>query len=622
MRNLSELALATAAAVTVAPTIFAIPSLSAVTSPPSPPGRPRPHSRRRRLRHHRCRCHRPAIIAVTPLPSQPHPHPRPPEATLLGIGCDGRSRTPARRRLPPALSTPPPPVQSAPLRGTISGRSSGQINRRSGDAAAAPPSQSQSVSRQPQEQPLPTPLLKAVPAAAAAVVAMAYDDVLTHLGDFGRYQRRIYLLLCLPAVTCALHKMSGVFLQGRVEHRCRLPSDGANATFALPDEVLNASLPWDEAAGRWSSCLRRDDADPAGRAAVPCRSWVYDPHRTTAVSEWDLVCEHDWLRPTADACVMTGVLVGALLFGALSDRFGRRPVFFGSLVLQVAVGLLAALAPYYVLFLVLRFVIGMTTSGVFLVAYVLAMEMVGPSKRLVAGVSCQLFFTAGYMLSAVFAKYITDWRLLQAAMTAPGLLFLLYWWFANNLTYYGLSWNTANLGGDIYLNFLISGAVEIPAYIFLLLTLNRWGRKAILCGSMIVGAVILLITTLVPQDMTWLTVTLVMVGKLAITASYGTVYVFTTEQFPTVIRNAALGTSSMCARVGGIIAPYINLLGGVWPAMPTLVFGGMTLTAGLMALLLPETLNRTLPDTIADGESFGMKKIDPENADDLPVKKV
>ncbi|KAK7864613.1 hypothetical protein R5R35_003201 [Gryllus longicercus] len=541
---------------------------------------------------------------------------------------------------------------------------------------------------------------------------MAYDDVLTHLGDFGRYQRRIYLLLCLPAVTCALHKMSGVFLQGRVDHRCRLPADGANATFALPDEVLNASLPWDEAAGRWSSCLRRDAADPAGRPAVPCRSWVYDPHRTTAVSEWDLVCEHDWLRPTADACVMTGVLVGALLFGALSDRFGRRPVFFGSLVLQVAVGLLAALAPYYVLFLVLRFVIGMTTSGVFLVAYVLAMEMVGPSKRLVAGVSCQLFFTAGYMLSAVFAKYITDWRLLQAAMTAPGLLFLLYWWFvpesarwlltkgrveearavlrraarvngvalpsdalaallppappaspappaadkqgaapakprdaslldimrypnlrrrslniffnwfANNLTYYGLSWNTANLGGDIYLNFLISGAVEIPAYIFLLLTLNRWGRKAILCGSMIVGAVILLITTLVPQDMTWLTVTLVMVGKLAITASYGTVYVFTTEQFPTVIRNAALGTSSMCARVGGIIAPYINLLGGVWPAMPTLVFGGMTLTAGLMALLLPETLNRTLPDTIADGESFGMKKIDPENADDLPVKKV
>lgn len=57
----------------------------------------------------------------------------------------------------------------------------------------------------------------------------------------------------------------------------------------------------------------------------------------------------------------------------------------------------------------------------------------------------------------------------------------------------------------------------------------------------------------------WVTVASAMFGKLAITASYGTIYIFSTEQFPTVIRNAGLGAGSTSARVGSIMAPLINL---------------------------------------------------------------
>lgn len=54
--------------------------------------------------------------------------------------------------------------------------------------------------------------------------------------------------------------------------------------------------------------------------------------------------------------------------------------------------------------------------------------MVGPSKRLVAGVGCQLFFTTGYILTAAFAALIKDWRMLQIAITVPSIVFLVYWW--------------------------------------------------------------------------------------------------------------------------------------------------------------------------------------------------
>lgn len=71
--------------------------------------------------------------------------------------------------------------------------------------------------------------------------------------------------------------------------------------------------------------------------------------------------------------------------------------------------------------------------------------------------------------------------------------------FVNSGTYYGLSWNTSNLGGgNDYVNFLISGAVEVPAYSFLIFTLNRWGRKLLQCGCMLASGTALLLTMFVP----------------------------------------------------------------------------------------------------------------------------
>ena len=51
-----------------------------------------------------------------------------------------------------------------------------------------------------------------------------------------------------------------------------------------------------------------------------------------------------------------------------------------------------------------------------------------------------------------------------------------------------------------------------------------------------------------------------MVGKLVASAAYATVYLFTAELFPTVIRSTTMSVSAFFAGVGGILAPYIVIL--------------------------------------------------------------
>ncbi|XP_057338281.1 organic cation transporter protein [Microplitis mediator] len=536
---------------------------------------------------------------------------------------------------------------------------------------------------------------------------MAYDDVILRMGEFGRYQRRIYVLLCLPAIICAFHKMGGVFLGPKMTTRCLLPWEENNASFVIDPVIMNGSYPLDEKQGR-SQCTRRvnltgyvpegaegggntgSTGDPTRTSSdglMTCREFVFDTsiYKSTTTSEWNLVCDKAWLRAVGDSLFMVGVMLGSIIFGGLSDKFGRRPIFFLSLVIQLVGGLLVAVAPEYISYVIFRLIVGSTTSGVFLVAYVIALEMVGPKKRSVAGVGCQLFFTLGYILTAGFAYYIRDWRYLQIAITLPSFAFLVYWWFipesarwlltkgkdeeakellqraakengieiprdtldcllhesngdnvlvnsqaslfdlfrtpnlrrkslllffnwlVNSGTYYGLSWNVNNLGGNDYVNFVILGAVEVPAYLFLIFVLERWGRKSILCGCMVVSGLALVGTIFVPEEYPWMIVVLAMIGKLAITSSYGGIYVFTAEQFPTVVRNVGLGACSTFARIGGVIAPYVNYLAEIWKPLPLVIFGACALAGGLISLMLPETLNKKLPETIEDGELFGLK---------------
>jgi len=138
---------------------------------------------------------------------------------------------------------------------------------------------------------------------------------------------------------------------------------------------------------------------------------------------------------------------------------------------------------------------------------------------------------------------------------------------------------------------------------------NRCGRKYTMMASFFTTALCLFISGLIPVGLfykEWVTVTLIMVGKVGIGFCFESSYIWTSELFPTVIRNSAISVCSSFARLGAIIAPLMVEIDKDNPMAPILVYGFVAMAAGFNTYLLhPETKNcDNLPNSLEEGEAF------------------
>ncbi|GBN26237.1 Organic cation transporter protein [Araneus ventricosus] len=180
---------------------------------------------------------------------------------------------------------------------------------------------------------------------------------------------------------------------------------------------------------------------------------------------------------------------------------------------------------------------------------------------------------------------------------------MIYLWFVNAFLYYAVAYSTSDLAGDPYVNCFLAGLVEVPARGLVFFGVKKWGRRPTLVLNMALAGAFFLADLPAPADVPWLNTAFAMACKFCVTGSFAVLYLYTTEVFPTGVRNAALGTCSMCARIGSILAPFLRDLGKVIP--PSAINAFLALTGALLALTLPETRGLELPDTLQEGEDLG-----------------
>ncbi|KAF7651321.1 hypothetical protein LDENG_00112510, partial [Lucifuga dentata] len=180
---------------------------------------------------------------------------------------------------------------------------------------------------------------------------------------------------------------------------------------------------------------------------------------------------------------------------------------------------------------------------------------------------------------------------------ATTLIFCLLW-FTLCVSYYGLSLNSAQLHPNPYIGCFILAVTEVPAYVFNWLAMKYFPRRLSMTCIMVLGGVSLYFLQLVPQSLPGLSIALEMLGKFGITAGYAIVYVYTTEVFPTGIRNTAVGTCSMISKVGSCTAPFFLELCNFNKHLPYITLGSLAVLSAASILFLPESFQQPLPETL------------------------
>ncbi|TXJ99893.1 MFS transporter [Lacticaseibacillus rhamnosus] len=383
-------------------------------------------------------------------------------------------------------------------------------------------------------------------------------------------------------------------------------------------------------------------------------AWLFDAMDVGMLSfviaalhkEWQLsTVEMGWIGSVSSI----GMAVGAILFGMMADRFGRKAILILTLLVFSIGSGISAFATGYGIFLVLRFIIGAGLGGELPVASTLVSESVPVEKRGRSVVLLESFWAAGWLLAAIISYFVMPiwgWRVATFAtglaglyafyfregihesrafkkVARPGLIktlttlwrppyvrsTLMLWivWFMVVFSYYGMFlWlpSVMVLKGFSLINsfgyVLIMTLAQLPGYFVAAWLIEKWGRKTVLSLFLLGTAGSALgfgMATSLPMLLT-----AGMLLSFFNLGAWGALYAYSPEQYPTIVRSSGSGMAAGIGRIGGIVGPLLvgHLLGANWSV--TGIFGIFTasILIAIVAIIFlgKETMGVKLADTI------------------------
>ncbi|XP_026289553.1 solute carrier family 22 member 4 [Frankliniella occidentalis] len=275
------------------------------------------------------------------------------------------------------------------------------------------------------------------------------DTILLQLGDFGRFQFANYVAISFPILFSAIYTLTYVFTAKDLEYRCRVPEcEGAAGPLGdkglvqyLPDWLVHA-VPHD-GGGQPSACHRYAphtwngssvaggcSADLFNKEVVRCQDWVFEPGQMNSIaSEWNITCdENKWQLSIVGTVNNIGLFAGLPFAGFWSDRYGRKSLLFYSWAVTCCMGIIRSFSTNLGMMLTFEFLDAFFGAGVFSAGFILALEFVGPDKRVMAGTVLNLFYSAGQVVLGAVAWAVFDWRWMLRSIYVPGFLCLLLLW--------------------------------------------------------------------------------------------------------------------------------------------------------------------------------------------------
>ncbi|XP_051734125.1 solute carrier family 22 member 5-like [Ctenopharyngodon idella] len=270
-----------------------------------------------------------------------------------------------------------------------------------------------------------------------------YDEDTAFLGQKGPFFALLFFLLNAIYISTGFHGLYIVFVGASPSHHCQVAAGNLSEEWArasIPKEMVNGKLQTSQCWRYSLETVRNLSAqgyspqdvnltDIKREKCVDGWSYSTDIYHSTIVSEWNLVCDSEWRVPFATSTLYMGYLLGSLVSGQLSDRFGRKKVLFTSLAAEALVILAQSFSHSWLIFCVLYFFVGTFQISLYLTAFVLGSEILSKSLRvLFTTLGAFLHYCIGYMVLPWIAFAVRDWRTLLRVLSGVTVVYVPLWW--------------------------------------------------------------------------------------------------------------------------------------------------------------------------------------------------
>ncbi|KAJ8943340.1 hypothetical protein NQ318_000555 [Aromia moschata] len=264
------------------------------------------------------------------------------------------------------------------------------------------------------------------------------DAVLAQVGDFGKYQIYIFVLVWIPTIMHSAVHVAYVFTAMDLTYRCEIPECDSNKPQYETSWLVNA-VPYTDGIPEKCEMYTYNSTEIntgncsssnfANQETVRCSSFVYKTHEQSILQEYNLQCSDNLWKLTLVGTINSfGQFSGLFIAGSLADIYGRRVVMVWGMVLCAVCGLIRTLMPTYEWFMVLEYLDAFFSSCTYISGFVLAVELVGPKKRALTGTVACSANALGSIITATAAWNLKSWKSLIYVLYTPAFLLVSYFW--------------------------------------------------------------------------------------------------------------------------------------------------------------------------------------------------